>query len=72
MLVVVMVVTYGQTSMTVSSRRSSGFESDWSAAETYHVFLYDAFLKPLLCCLCNFGAPCNFSRTPPSICDEEW
>lgn len=25
----------------------SGFESDWSAAETYHVFLYDA-LKPLL------------------------
>ena len=50
----------------------SGFESDWSASEIYHLFLCAAFLKLYFMLPLSLGAPRNFSGTPPSICDEEW
>lgn len=66
---VVMVVTNGQTGDS-NQAEDSGFENDWSASETYHLFLYDAFLKLYFMLPLYPGAPCNFSRTPPSICNE--
>ena len=66
---VVMAVTNGQIGGG-NQAEDSGFENDWSASETYHLFLYDAFLKRYFMLPLYLGAPCNFSRAPPSICNE--